>query len=303
MSYQRSPALRRRANCAARQTVACEQLVSAALACAEAAADLTAAQLAAYGGDVTAATEHLGAALAGGEVGEIETAARDLSAAVRFPALADEDPAEALAYLGAVLHLRGRLRLFDEATVAAAAAHGTGLRIVSGVPERPPVPHQLPGPPPVTRPHVRDTVERMLRMHACDAGDQAQEIFVLTGPPGSGSTTAALAFLAALVRPDRADLYVDLGHDDPPFEPILHRLLSGPGIPAGHIRAGTDDRTARWRSHAPEPLLLIDGAVTAAQVQPLLPAAGVVVVTSRLTLPELLLDGAILLIHETEETR
>jgi hypothetical protein len=300
----------------ARHITSSEQMVIAALACTEVAADLTAAQLTAIGGhDLLAALERLSVAHHAGTRGEVEAAARDVAIAV--PAVhVPADDAEVISFHGAALHLRGRLRQADEATAAiqhAPAARpgplqmqvgagavvqagqiGGEVRVVFQVHERPPTPHQLPEPKPVTYPHVQTAVEEMT--HVLNERPADHFLVVVSGPPGAGATTAALAFLKPLIRPNRADLCIDLGHGacgTPPHpEDLLYDLLVAVGTPADRIPPG-GNRAAWWRGAADGPLLLIDGAISAAQVRPLLPGrGGVVVVTSRRAISGLVLDGA-----------
>ncbi|MGH3379438.1 MAG: ATP-binding protein [Actinoallomurus sp.] len=303
----------RSVNPVARKIILSDQVVAAALTCAEAAAELTSGQLAACGDNVPAAIKQLIDAQYRGTIPYIETAARNVPTAVNTVRPLPGDGA-VIAFLGAVLHLHGRLRQLDEVTQATRrpapgplrvqVANGGGVQlgraddainIVGQAPEQPLPHHQLPPPRPVTDPHVRATVDQMLKLFSGRNGEP-QLVMVVSGPPGAGATTAALEFLTPLTRRDGLNLHVDLEHaDDPPYEPgdILHRLLLDAGVPSEHIPASTDERAAWWQNLAGDPLMLIDGAITAAQVRPLLPSiAGVVVVTSHQPLSGLMIDDA-----------
>jgi len=184
-----------------------EQLLAAALTCADAAIELTSGQLTACGDDVPAAVEQLIDAQYSGTMPDIEAAARALSIAVNT-ACPLPDEAAVVAFVGAVLHLHGRLRQSDEATQAAqttrplasgslqmevadecTAPNGRldgGINIVVQVAEQPSPPHQLPAIRSVTRPHVQATVDQMWRLFRERAGEP--QLIVVSGPPGVGAT-------------------------------------------------------------------------------------------------------------------
>jgi DNA-binding SARP family transcriptional activator len=117
------------------------------------------------------------------------------------------------------------------------------------------------------------------------------------GPAGVGKTTLAVHW-AHRVRhrfPD-GQLYVNLrGHD--PVEPAMspaeaiHGFLDAFGVPPHHIPVGAQAQTGLYRSILAERrvLIVLDNALDADQVRPLLPGAAgcLVVVTSRDRLPGL----------------
>jgi hypothetical protein len=116
------------------------------------------------------------------------------------------------------------------------------------------------------------------------------QIRVLDGMAGSGKTTIAV-HLADLVRerfPD-ARLFIDLhGHSvNRPVEPAaaLVTLLRQLGMPADRIPDDLDERIQLWRAELAgrRALVVLDNAASTAQVAPLLPASGLVLVlvTSR----------------------
>ncbi|MFI6031563.1 tetratricopeptide repeat protein [Amycolatopsis magusensis] len=124
---------------------------------------------------------------------------------------------------------------------------------------------------------------------------------VLSGPGGVGKTALALRWLHN-VRDAYADgqLYVDLGAFSPggPVQPdtVLHWFLLALGVPAEEIPAERSQREALYRTMTADKSLafLLDNAISAAQVRPLLPVTerGVVLVTSRHRLTGLEIDGA-----------
>jgi tetratricopeptide (TPR) repeat protein len=119
------------------------------------------------------------------------------------------------------------------------------------------------------------------------------------GPPGVGKTELALH--AARVALDNGwfpggVLFIDMQGYDPEGKldaaGALASLLRAVGIPDEHVPAAARDRSgllksvlAAYSEQDRPVLLLIDNALTAAQVTPLIPAAGKVLVTSRYTLP------------------
>jgi diguanylate cyclase (GGDEF)-like protein len=118
------------------------------------------------------------------------------------------------------------------------------------------------------------------------------------GQPGVGKTTLAvhLAYALAEYFPD-GQWYVDLrGTDDRPLEPAgaLARLLIALGVPPDRIPVEVSERSASYRSltHNRRLLIVLDNAVSEAQVRPLLPSSPtmLVFVTSRRSLAGL--EGA-----------
>ncbi|SFK51482.1 Tetratricopeptide repeat-containing protein [Amycolatopsis sacchari] len=113
-------------------------------------------------------------------------------------------------------------------------------------------------------------------------------LVILTGPAGAGKTTLALHWLHR-VRADYPDgqLYADLAAFDPagPTTPetVLHRFLTALGVQADEVPETREEREAVYRSLTAgrAVAVLLDNAVSAAQVRPLLPAGGIAVVTSR----------------------
>lgn len=129
----------------------------------------------------------------------------------------------------------------------------------------------------------------------------APAIVVISGPAGVGKTALASYWLRGRVAdfPD-GQLYADLrGHssaDDPamPTE-ILGRFLRALGVTELPQELG--ELAALWRSHTAglRIAVMLDNALSAAQVRPLLPgtARSLVAVTSRFRLAGLGIDGAV----------
>ncbi|MBA0053170.1 AfsR/SARP family transcriptional regulator [Streptomyces sp. AJS327] len=134
------------------------------------------------------------------------------------------------------------------------------------------------------------TLERLLAL----AGRQPVAVIV-SGAPGSGKSTLAVR-VAHRVRETFPDgqLHVDLGAmGDRPREPgeVLAEMLRGLGVIDSAIPSDVRERAALFRSRLAQRrfLIVLDDAVGADQVRPLLPGTGgcAVLVTSRRRMPEL----------------
>jgi DNA-binding SARP family transcriptional activator len=168
-----------------------------------------------------------------------------------------------------------------------------------------PDPAQLPASIPVfvgRRPQVAELDARL----AADPGGSpatAVRIVTIVGPPGVGKTALALHW-AHRVRDRFSDgqLYVNLRGYAPVGVAVspaqaVQGFLTALGVSPEHLPASLDDRTALYRSLLAERrmLVVLDNALDAEQVRPLLPGApgSAVVVTSRDALPGLIaVDGA-----------
>lgn len=129
----------------------------------------------------------------------------------------------------------------------------------------------------------------------CDARPRAARVLVLTGPPGIGKTALAihLAHGVGASYPDGilyASLQADNGETAGP-EQALGSFLKALSLPARIVPDGLASHSALLRSAlvGRRVLLVIDGAVEAAQVRPLLPSTPdcAALITSRLRLDDL----------------
>ncbi len=148
------------------------------------------------------------------------------------------------------------------------------------------MPRQLPAPPQVFTGRAMELAD-LEKIH--DASTVV--ITAIDGMAGVGKT--ALAVQAAHQMVDRypdGELFVDLhGYTQgvAPMEPgeALDRMLRSLGVPGERIPANVDERAGLYRSRLADQrmVILLDNAVTEAQVMPLLPGAPgcVVLVTSR----------------------
>lgn len=116
-------------------------------------------------------------------------------------------------------------------------------------------------------------------------------IVAIDGMPGVGKTTLAirLAHQVAQHYPD-GHLFIDLhgaSCDHAPLEPAaaLERLLLDFGLPPDQIPQDTRQRAARWRAEVADRrvLVVLDNALDARQIRPLLPGTGraQVIITSQ----------------------
>jgi DNA-binding SARP family transcriptional activator len=120
-------------------------------------------------------------------------------------------------------------------------------------------------------------------------------VVVVTGAPGMGkSALAAAAALQLRRRFADGQIYAELGGPDQPRDPqdVLADVLQSVGVPAETIPLAGPARAAMYRSVLASRRILVvaDDAAYAAQIRPLLPAAGgaAVLVTSRSPLTALI---------------
>ncbi|MCR6487558.1 tetratricopeptide repeat protein [Amycolatopsis sp. OK19-0408] len=125
--------------------------------------------------------------------------------------------------------------------------------------------------------------------------DEPGDVWVITGTAGVGKTALAVhwAHTARARFPD-GQLYVNLrgfDADDEPLTPAaaLAQLLRTLGVDLRDVPPGLDDQSKLYRSLLADrqALVVLDNARDVAQVLPLLPSSGRVLVTSRHRLDEL----------------
>lgn len=177
---------------------------------------------------------------------------------------------------------------------------GIRYNVTFQVPERPKPPHLLPEP----AAPVSSRLDGVLaELDGIEPGDTAGPLVIaITGPAGSGKTAAALHWLHQQKQNDRfpdGDLFADLTPTDSadPMSPsaVLRRWLPALGVPAGDVPSDLDEQAGWYRSLTTGKRLgiLLDGALSAAQTRCLIPPGpSVLVVTSRLLLTGLAMDGA-----------
>ncbi|CCH33222.1 BTAD domain-containing putative transcriptional regulator [Actinosynnema sp. NPDC047251] len=140
-------------------------------------------------------------------------------------------------------------------------------------------------------------LDRLLTVDRRAANPTASVVWAIDGPPGVGKSALAVHAAYRLVgRYPDAQLYVDLrGHvaGHRPVEPAaaLDTLLRALGVPGERIPAELDARAGLWRAELADRavLVVLDDAVDAEQVRPLLPGTGrsLTLVTSRPRLVDL----------------
>ncbi|MBA9002530.1 NB-ARC domain-containing protein [Thermomonospora cellulosilytica] len=190
-------------------------------------------------------------------------------------------------------------------------AHGTVVQVgsVGGdvnlhvAPAVPPVPAQLPAPPPYFTGRARE-LDRLTELSDAALAGGSPAVVVITGVGGVGKTSLTLTWLHRIrsAFPDgqlfadlRAFTAVSAGVPRDPGE-LLGRFLRALGVPPERTPPDADEQAALFRSLLADRrmLIMLDNAATAAQVRPLLPGQGpvVVAVTSRRRLSGLAVDGA-----------
>jgi tetratricopeptide (TPR) repeat protein len=132
-------------------------------------------------------------------------------------------------------------------------------------------------------------------------------LVLITGPAGVGKSALAAKWAAQASGwfPD-GHLYAELGSDDPTGPPHPGEVLSGflraLGVPYDHVPSRVAEQGSLFRSTTAgkDLLLMLDNAVSAAQVRQLLPGGTgcMVVVTARSRLGGLVSDGAEILTLE-----
>jgi DNA-binding SARP family transcriptional activator/Tfp pilus assembly protein PilF len=199
--------------------------------------------------------------------------------------------------------LEGRATLESAAATPTSASRG----VIGAVHESATVPQELPG-------DVLDFSGRVLELHdllavasASGSPPSTAVIAAIDGMPGAGKTALAIhaAHRLAADFPD-GQLFIDLRDElsgPQGTDPLvaLDVLLRALGVPGERIPETLTARSALWRSRLAgrRVLVILDNAVSTAQVRPLLPGSAgcLAIVTSRRRLAEL--DGAMHLALDT----
>ncbi|MGP8000381.1 MAG: ATP-binding protein, partial [Streptosporangiaceae bacterium] len=187
------------------------------------------------------------------------------------------------------------------ATQAGQAAEGAGA--VPAAADRPAspaasvVPRQLPAGVAHFAGRTTQLAELRAWMQAAESSDEAVQVLVIGGTAGAGKTALAVhwAHQSAAGFPD-GQLYVNLRGFDPSGTPVapadaLRWFLGALGVTEEQIPDSVDAQAALYRSvlAGKRMLVILDNALDAAQVRPLLPGSPscLVLVTSRARLPGL----------------
>ncbi|WP_329056038.1 NB-ARC domain-containing protein [Amycolatopsis sp. NBC_01488] len=139
--------------------------------------------------------------------------------------------------------------------------------------------------------HFTGRAEDLRFLSVSRSAGTALSILAIDGMAGAGKTTLAVRLAHQLAhRFPEGHLYIDLhGHTtgQEPLEPdaALERLLLDFGLAPDRIPRDSRQRAARWRAEVAERrvLVVLDNALDARQVRPLLPGTGKaqVIITSR----------------------
>jgi tetratricopeptide (TPR) repeat protein len=182
--------------------------------------------------------------------------------------------------------------------VQAQTIHG-GVHFRVDVPPPPSFsPAQLPPPPPNFTNRTQELAT--LDQHLTEHDPTHPPILVITGIGGVGKTALALRWLHQVNdHYPGGSLHTDLSGHTPrtarrPTE-VLTGFLRALGVPAEQIPLALSDQSALFRSvtSGRHLIILLDNAVSAAQVRALLPAPpSLVVVTTRRRITGLAIDGA-----------
>lgn len=172
-------------------------------------------------------------------------------------------------------------------SVQAGTIHG-GVHVHQQAAAARAVPRQLPGAPP----HFTNRAAELQALDEAVAGRErnAATLVLLSGPGGVGKTALASHWGGRTAGdfPD-GQLYADLGgfSAEGPVPPgqVLGSFLRALGVVPDRVPSGVAEQAALFRSLTAELrlLVLLDNAVSAAQVRPMLPASAgsAVVVSSR----------------------
>ncbi|MFE2159908.1 ATP-binding protein [Streptomyces lydicus] len=186
--------------------------------------------------------------------------------------------------------------------VAQAGGADGGVHVHHPYPSATVVPRQLPAAPA----HFTNRIAEMSLLDEAQVGQRpgSPVLVMLTGPGGVGKTALASSW-GARVTGDFPDgqLYADLGGSstEGPVAPaqVLAGFLHALGVAPERVPTSLVEQTTLFRSLTARSqlLVLLDNAVSAAQVRPFLPASAksMVVVISRWRLGGLLAEGGMLI--------
>ncbi len=168
-----------------------------------------------------------------------------------------------------------------------------------------------PGPPQVTPRQIPlgtpQFVNRTAELDRLDSVARALRtartpgVVVLTGLGGVGKTALVARWAAEAQDYPGGHLYVNLAdrRQDGAVDvgDVLARFLRALGVHPDYVPAEPDERAALYRSLTAQrdTLVVVDNVWQAPEIRPLVPAAGLLVATSRTRLPGLARDGAVLI--------
>jgi tetratricopeptide (TPR) repeat protein len=194
-------------------------------------------------------------------------------------------------------------------SIQARSIHG-GIQFNARNQSSTPIPAQLPSQPFFANRHKElADLDRLIEQNS---NTSRPSLVVITGAGGVGKTTLGLHWLHRQ-RDEYTDgqLFVDLrgfSNDARPmrFNEPLERFLRALGIDTESMPIDPDEQAALYRSATAgrRLIIMLDNAVSAAQVRPLLPGPGraIVLVTTRQRLSGLALEGARFLnLHPMDE--
>jgi DNA-binding SARP family transcriptional activator len=193
-------------------------------------------------------------------------------------------------------------RLYQQILTADPALDLPGAALVVR-PARPPVPRQLPAPPPFFAGRGREMADLDALLPVGADRRPGPVVAVVAGTAGVGKTALAVHWAHRVADQFRdGQLYLNLRGFDPagsatPPTAALREMLDALQVPPQDIPAGQDAQASLYRSLlvGRRMLLVLDNARDAGQIRPLLPGSPgcLVMVTSRTQMPGLVAtDGA-----------
>ncbi len=184
--------------------------------------------------------------------------------------------------------------------VQAGVIHGD-VRISMDAPPSAPAPAQLAPVPAVFIDRREETADLNDLLEAAAENANSPALIVITVLGGVGKSSLALNWLHRIRdRFDDGQLYADLrgftADQAVSIEEVLERFLRALGIAPDHVPAALDEQVTLFRTATAgrRLIIMLDNAVSAAQVRAFLPSSGgsLVLVTTRYRLSGLIVDGA-----------